>query len=107
MNNYTIFKHIKSDILSLSFYIERVTYIVYEELLYPQQTNFKFIKIYIMFYDNNNNLIENLYFFSKDKIKNMSRTSYQIFITRKLSRFLEKTDIKNIKEFEMFVVYNN
>lgn len=67
MNNFTIYKHIKLGILSLSFSIDQVTHLVYEDL-YPQQPNIRFIKIYIMFYDQNNALIEKLYFFSKDNI---------------------------------------
>lgn len=106
MKNFTIYKTIKSDILSLSFYIDQVTYLVYEDLLYTQQPKIKFIKIYIVFYDKNNVLIEKLYFFSKDRIKNMSKNSYQIYITRKLTTFLKKTNIKDIKDFVMFVTYN-
>jgi hypothetical protein len=105
MNNFTIFKHIKLGILGLSFSIDQVIHLVYEDL-YAQHPNIGFIKIYIVFYDQNNDLIENLYFFSKDNIKNMSKHSYQIYITRKLTNFLEKLNLKNIKEFEMFVTYN-
>jgi hypothetical protein len=88
----------------LAGFIDHMTNLIYEDLIYTQNLNVKYVKIAMVFFDEEENRAKN-YFFEKDRVKKMSQKSYQEHILKKITEFLNQKVEINIKTFDVSIMY--